>query len=156
MAGMGFHFQVLHKTREQVVDLINSLTEEELNRIPEQYNNNILWNAGHILASYNGLVYKLSGLNDFIPTELIQPFKKGSKPETRYDDALITSLKDHLINTVSKVTEDYNNGVFKQYMPYETMTEVRLISAEEAIAFCNVHEGVHYGYMLSQKKVIQS
>jgi len=41
----------LKKTRIFLLDLIKDLTTEQLNEIPKGFNNNIIWNLGHLIAS---------------------------------------------------------------------------------------------------------
>jgi len=42
--------------------MIEDFSLEELNKIPEGFNNNIIWNIAHVIATQQALVYGLSGL----------------------------------------------------------------------------------------------
>ena len=52
--------------------------------------------------------------------------------------------------------QDYDNGLFTEYSEYTTSYNITLSSAEDAIAFNNVHEGLHFGYIMGLKKAIGS
>ena len=52
----------LKETRKLCLKIMNSFSDEALVKIPESYNNNILWNLGHLVVTQQLLHYKLSGL----------------------------------------------------------------------------------------------
>jgi hypothetical protein len=58
---MDFTFQVLRNTREIFKKIIEQNALEDLNKIPNGFNNNIIWNIGHVVVSEQLLAYKLSG-----------------------------------------------------------------------------------------------
>lgn len=47
------------------------------------------------------------------------------------------------------------NGELANYKSYTTSYGVELTNIEEAIRFISVHEGVHFGVMLSLKKFVE-
>ena len=52
--------------------------------------------------------------------------------------------------------EDYNNSIFQNFSEYPTSYNFTLNSVEDAIQFNNVHEGLHFGYIMAIKKAINS
>jgi len=42
--------------------------------------------------------------------------------------------------------------LFTNYSDYETSFGLNLTSIEEAISFNNIHEGIHFGYLLAMVK----
>ena len=54
--------EIIRKTRESFVLMCQNLSIELMNKIPEGYNNNLIWNFGHIIAVQQGLCYGLAGL----------------------------------------------------------------------------------------------
>mgnify|MGYP003625693660 FL=1 len=89
-----------------------------------------------------------------IPLELIDKFKKGSVPDGTATDDEIDMIKGFLFSTIEWAQEDYENGVFKDFVVYETSAKVTLNNVEDAIAFNLFHEGLHLGVVLSLKKVL--
>jgi predicted ribosome quality control (RQC) complex YloA/Tae2 family protein len=54
---------------------------------------------------------------------------------------------------VDELIEDYYGKRFgKAFQPYETSYGLKLNTIEEAIRFNNVHEAMHLGYMMSQRR----
>jgi len=129
-------------------------TLEQLNKIPEGFTNNLIWNIGHIVVTQQILVYKLSGLPVMVSDEMIEKYKKGTKPEQDATQDEVDEIKSLLFKTIEKTKEDYNNGLFKNYNEYPTSTGFVLTSAEGAMNFNNFHEGIHIGVMMSIRKLV--
>jgi hypothetical protein len=83
----------------------------------------------------------------------IDLYRKGAKAaETTAID--IAGLKKLLISTAEQLEVDYNNGLFKEYTSYPTSYGFELNSIEDAISFNNIHDALHQGYMLAQKRAL--
>ena len=151
---MNWAFDITLKNRAILKNFIETYTLEELNRIPEGFNNNIIWNIAHTIVVQQSLVYKLSGLPPIISEEMISRFKKGTRPERDLSQSEVDEIKGLLISTVEKTKEDYDNEVFQNFHEYTVMTKNTLTNVLEAIEFNNFHEGVHLGAILALKKFV--
>lgn len=140
--------------RELYLDFFESYSIEQLNKIPEGFNNNLIWNIGHIIVAQQALIYKTSGLEGYLPDELYAHYKPGTKPtgETSKEEA--EELKELLAALTDSTVEDLNNGVFKTFQPRMTGTGFYLESLADAFEFNNYHEGLHLGYMMSIQKFV--
>ncbi len=147
-------FDILQQTRANVLAQIDGLSEEQLNLIPPGFNNNIIWNVGHIVITQELLFYKLSGLDCNVSDELIGKYRKGSKPEGDADAAEIAQIKALLKNSPEKAKADFEKGIFKTYHSYTTSYKVTLNSIEDAVYFNNIHEGLHLGYVMAMMKCL--
>ena len=153
---MDFVFQVLNNTREIFKHIIEDNSLEDLNKIPKGFNNNIIWNIAHIVVSEQLLAYKLSGLESLLSEDMINKYRKGSKPDRTLSQEEVNDIKDLLMATLNKTKTDYNNGVFKNYNPYTVSTTGNTLSnIDEALQFIAVHEGLHYGYILALLNAIK-
>lgn len=154
---MEFTFKVLNNTRNIFSKIIESNTLEDLNKIPENFNNNIIWNIGHIVVTEQILAYKLSGLEVSISQEMINKYRKDSKPETPVTQAEVDEIKGLLTATIEKTKANYDAGVFKTYNEYTVSTTGNtLTNIDDALQFIMLHEGLHYGYVLALLKAIKS
>lgn len=144
----------LRQVRQNILDAINGLSSEQLNSIPQGFNNNIIWNAAHVLVTQQLLVYKLSGLKTSVSEEEIASYKKGSKPLKKVSEQEIEDIKKRLMSSVDKFQEDLENDEFKSYHTYTTSFGLTLSSSQEAMEFNNIHEGLHYGSILALKKLV--
>jgi len=147
-------FEIHLATRKNILKTIENLSEEQLNKIPEGFSNNIMWNAAHVLVTQQLLCYKMAGLEMSLDETVIDLFKKGSDAsyEVCQDEADI--IKEELLTLAAKMEEDYNAGLFKSYETYPTSYNVELTSIEDAIQFNNIHEALHFGYIMALKKAL--
>ena len=146
---------LLQQTRKNFLELITPYSLDQLNHIPEGYKNNLIWNFCHVVVTQQLLCYAKAGLPVLMSNDLVDQFKKGSAPTTYIDADTFTQLKSFSSQALEQLPQDYEKGIFDNYAPYQTSYGVLLSSVEEAIKFNNAHEGVHYGYALALRKLIQ-
>lgn len=151
---MDTQFNVLRKSRELVLKNIDGLTHEQLHKIPIGFKNNIAWNVAHLVVTQQLLHYKLSGLDCLVPDELIENYKKGTFPSEEFTPEDFEEVTDLLMGLPDTLQEDYEAGIFETYEEYTTSTGFVLNSIESAIAFNNVHEGMHLGIIMSMIKLV--
>jgi hypothetical protein len=147
-------FTITATSRNMVSRILENHTLEQLNKIPEGFSNNLIWNIGHNIVVQQMLVYKLSGLPMMISDEMVEKYKKDTKPEQEVSQAEVDEIKSLLFKTLEKTKEDYNNGIFKNYQEYPTSTGFVLKNVEDAMAFNNFHEGLHIGIIMSLRKLV--
>lgn len=151
---MDWAFEQGIKNRMIFKSLMESFTLQELNKIPEGFSNNIIWNIAHTVVTQQLLVYNLSGLPSILSDEMIEKYRKGTKPIRDLTQAEVDEIKDLLFNTIEKTKEDYQKNIFKTYQEYTVSTKSTLTNIDEAIGFNSFHEGIHLGYILALKKSI--
>ncbi|MDO5978650.1 DinB family protein [Flavivirga spongiicola] len=153
---MTFTFEVLTNTRNSLKNILEKTSLEDLNKIPEGFNNNIIWNVAHIIVSEQLLVYKLSGLPMMLSSETIDKYRKDSKPEAFVTQKEVNEIKELLFSTIEKTEADYKNKTFKEYNTYTVSTTGNtLTNVDEALQFVFFHEGLHIGYILALLKAIK-
>ena len=154
---MHFTLEVLTKTRKSFIKIIESISLDDLNKIPKGFNNNIIWNIGHIVVSQQLLAYKLSGLSMMVSDELVGKYRKDSKPEGAVSQEEVNEIKDLLMTAIDKTKVDYTNNVFKNYNEYTVSTTGNtLTNIDEAFEFILFHEGIHLGYVLALLKTLKN
>tara|TARA_B110001454_G_C12717650_1_gene433247 strand:+ start:2951 stop:3406 length:456 start_codon:yes stop_codon:yes gene_type:complete len=151
---MKIQFDVLRKSRELVLKELEGLTLEQIHTTPAGFKNNIAWNVAHLVVTQQLLHYKLSGLNCLCPDDLIDAHKKGTSPTKTFTEEEFDEVKELLIGLPDTLQEDFEAGIFKTYNEYPTSTGFVLTAIDNAIAFNNFHEGIHYGIIRSIKKFL--
>jgi hypothetical protein len=151
---MEHQFGNLRKGRALMLKVIDGLTMEQLNKIPEGFKNNIAWNIAHLVVTPQLLCYRLSGVDCLISEEMIEAYKKGAAPTKDMTAEEFEAIKELFISLPVKMEEDYNVGLFKEYNLYETSVGVTLASIEDALSFNLFHEGIHLGILLGMKKLV--
>ena len=148
-------FKYIRRNRELFLKLVNSLSIEQLNKIPEGFNNNIAWNFGHIVASTQSLCYVRSEVKPDLDIRFRAKYQKGSKPESFIMQEEIDILKQQLVSTINAIEEDVKNNVFEKVTPYSTVTYGHEMTTIEEILTCTLaHDSLHYGCALSQSKLV--
>lgn len=143
---MKFSFDTLRATRNNILKDIEGLSLAQWNAIPTGFNNNIVWNVAHLIATQQLLVYGLSATSFVVAQDLIDTYRKGTKPEQPATQNQVNEYKKLLQTTIDRTEQDYDNGIFgTQFKTYTTSYNITLTTLENAIQFNNVHEGVHYG-----------
>ena len=145
----------LNKTsRNLLLTFIENHSLEKLNTIPEGFSNNLIWNIGHIIVVQQMLVYKLSGLPMMVSDEMVEKFRKGTKPEHNIEQIELDEIKTLLFSTLEQTKKDFSENVFQKFEEYTTGVGFHLTTAEDAMEFNNYHEALHIGIMMQIKKFI--
>ena len=147
-------FEITQTSRTLLSQLIENLTLEQLNAIPTCFNNNIIWNIGHIIVVQQMLVYNLSGLPMSISGDYVARYKKGTKPTDNASEAEVEMLKELLFSTVKQTETDFENGIFKNFTSFTVMTGFVIKNVNDAIAFNYYHEALHTGVIMSLRKFV--
>ena len=127
---------------------------EQLNKIPEGFNNNILWNIAHTMVTQQLLTYKRAGLAMNVPDEWVAAFAKGSKPEHDFTAEEVKAIDTALFSTYEKFEADLAQGRFAAIKPYTTSTNMVLDSIETTQNFILFHDGIHLGSVLALAKFV--
>lgn len=143
----------LRITRNNFHTLVESVSLRQLNNIPEGFNNNIIWNFAHNVVTQQLLCYGLAGATMRLPEDLIHAYRKGTAPVAEVDDAFVTRILKASNASIDWMLNDYKDGKLSNtYRTYTTSYNITLSCVEEAIAFNNIHEGLHLGYAMALRK----
>ncbi|MET3018817.1 DinB family protein [Flavobacterium hydatis] len=147
-------FETIRISRKLTAQFLDNYSLAQLNKIPEGFSNNIIWNVAHIIVTQQLLVYKLSGLPMMVSDVLLEKYRKGTKPEGDVSQAELEEIKSLLFTTIDQTETDYNANVFKTYNELTTSLGFVLKNIEDALPFNNYHEALHVGIMMSIRKFI--
>ena len=147
-------FEINLSSRNLLLQFLENHSLEQLNKIPDGFANNIIWNIGHIVTVQQMLVYKLSSLPMMISDEMVEKYKKGTKPEREISQDEVNEIKNLLFSTLEQTKEDFANDIFDEYMEFTTGVGFTVKSAKAAVEFNNYHEALHTGIMMQIKKFI--
>lgn len=151
---MNYHFQVHQQIRKNLLDLLQSNTLEDLVIIPDGFNNNMYWNIAHTVATQQLLNYYLSGNPFRIDKYWVETYKKGTLPTMEVSAAEVEDLGFLLTETSKILLKDYDADFFSDYTPYTTSFGLDLKNIQDAIIFNNIHESLHLGYAMAQKRAL--
>ena len=147
-------FKITRTSREIYTKWLDGYSLEQLNKIPHGFNNNLIWNIGHIMVSQQLLVYAGAGQPMMVSDELVNKYRRGSKPEADATQEEVNEIKNLLFTTIEKTEDDYKNAVFTSSTERTSELGFKLSSIEDAIVFNNYHEAIHLGIMMQLRKFI--
>ena len=148
---------IIRGARKFLLNLIDGISIEKINEIPEGFNNNLAWNFAHVIATQQILCYRNAGAKPVIADEIIDKYKSGTKPEGFIDEKEFETLKQSLLSTIDKFEEDSANNLFENYKAFDLKSYpgVRIKNINDAAKFDCFHEGLHVGYSMALKKALK-
>ncbi|HEY8401038.1 MAG TPA: DinB family protein [Cytophagaceae bacterium] len=151
---MNFIFEATARIRQNCLDAIKDLSIEQLHCIPKGFNNNIIWQLGHLPVTQQILVYIRTNQPIRIPEGLLPLFRKGTSPKEWNKPADLKEISELMKITAEAVKTDYEKGLFKNYEEYQTSSGLILRNVEDALLYNYGHENLHYGNILAMKKLL--
>lgn len=147
-------FEILATTRKNILNTISELTLEQLNTVPNGFNNSIGWNFAHCLVTQQILCYKLSGLSMYFDEKVTEKFMKGSSGKAVLSKVDYDYFIEISMELIEKLENDYNAGVFNNFTQYQSSFNYELKTIEDAITLVASHEALHLGVIMSLKKFV--
>lgn len=136
------------------MEIISGLSIPELNKIPEGFNNNIIWNLGHLIAAQEGIFYLRGKLELNIEQDFFNSFKNGSQPEREIHAEEIEKIRSLLFSSLDQFEADLEKNAFHNYAAWTNSMGIEINSIEDAINFLPFHEGLHLGHIMAYKRII--
>lgn len=151
-------FKFIIDARKAFIRDIESLSLEQLNEIPAGFNNNIIWNFGHIVVTTPVLCYVRTGiLPDASTVKYVSAYAKGTKPTYFVTQKEVDDLKALAISTIETIEKEYFDGKLNSIVPFETSTYGALLETiEDVIITTAGHDNTHLGYVTAQKRIINN
>jgi hypothetical protein len=140
--------------RKMIAESISGLSTEQLNEVPEGFNNNIIWNVGHLIAAQQNICYLKAGLTPFLDDSFFHRYKPESKPEVPVPADEIKEINDMLLTATDRLKQDYNAHVFTDYQVWTNRYGLEMSNIETALRYLFFHEGLHFGYIMALKRII--
>ncbi|WP_430411216.1 DinB family protein [Kordia sp.] len=151
---MNFTRTITYKNRIILKRFLKEIPLADLNKIPEGFSNNIIWNIAHVVVTQQLLIYKLSGLPMHVSEEMVSKYRNKTTPEGDVTQAEVDEIYDLLESLLVQTEKDIEADIFKTYNEYTVSLGTTLTNVPEAIEFNNFHEGIHLGYILALRKAI--
>ena len=154
MSNLDSTFKNIHSVRKSIAFMLSRLTLDQINKVPEGYSNNIIWNAAHLISVQQLLVSRRSGAPYTEDKSITLAYKPGTVVEGDVDQEFVDMVRDRLVANSEQMELDHKAGVYSTYEPFETRTKITLDSVEDAINFELFHNGIHMGYIMQLVKAV--
>lgn len=147
-------FDITRQNRKVLAVYLKNYSLEQLNKVPDGFSNNLIWNIAHIIVVQQMLVYNLSGLPMLVSNEMVAKYKKGTRPEADVTQEEFDKIQSLLFETIDQTEKDFQDKLFEKYTEFTTMTGFAIRSVDDAIAFNYFHEATHLGMMMMIRKFL--
>jgi hypothetical protein len=151
---MEFALDIAKHTRLNFIKLIEGLSIEQLNLIPQGFNNNIAWNFAHIVAAQQVICYMRAGVPTRIPEDQVKLYQKGTSPQAFISETELDFYKIKALTLLDDLQTDLAAQVFENYEPITTVFGVTLNSITDAVPYFTAHDNLHLGYAQALKRAV--
>ena len=148
--------EIITKPRLGLAGTIEGLSMEQLNHVPPGFNNNIVWNMGHLVATQQIVCYRRAGVAPLVDAEFIDAYAPGSRPDKFVSFEELLHIQDLFVTTLEQFEKDLQTKLFENYTPWKTRYGVEINCIDDIVNFLPFHEGLHVGYIWALKRVLLS
>ncbi|AQQ55538.1 DinB family protein [Planococcus lenghuensis] len=141
--------------RENTINFVKNLEEATSELVPDQLNNNIKWNLGHIYVVSEKFLFHFIGEKTKFPSNYLAFFDTGTSPtDWRAKPPTLEELIDVLSEQIKRINLTLSGRMDEQVKEtYTTSTGFELIIVKEFVSFCLYHEGMHFGAIKNTSKL---
>lgn len=147
-------FKLIEFGQQIILKQHEGLTIQQLNKVPEGLNNNLVWNYAHTIASVQMICYFRGGLPIRLNEEFVNKYKAGTKPESFVSIEEYNSFRELGIQGLEILKADYSNGFFAAFKPWTTLSGFPIPDFDYAIRYAGHHFGLHLGVSNVIKKLV--
>lgn len=142
-------FNQLETYREYVLHVLNDVTAETAEIVPNCFRNNIRWNMGHIYLDQYLWIQALTKEKTEVPDDFQKWFGFGTTPENFSEETpAFEKLKEMLKQQPTRLLETYGHRLEEEYPP----TEMGMHTIEQVLIRTIFHEGMHLQTIVDIKK----
>ncbi|MEK4511038.1 MULTISPECIES: DinB family protein [Paenibacillus] len=155
-----FIFRQITFVRGQTLKLLDGITEEMADQIPEGFRNNIRWNLGHVYVVLERLAFHFSNQSQQLPDGYKEQFGLGTSPLSLPESVTVPTL--HELKTLLQEQPERIRAVLSQNLqvkadpPYTTSSGMTLETPEQLLSFSIYHEGMHISTIKMYKKLLSN
>jgi uncharacterized damage-inducible protein DinB len=144
-------FNQLESYRREILSVLQDVTEEKAEVIPQGFHNNIRWNLGHIFLDQYLWIQAVTKEKADIPEKFHSWFGYGTSPKDFTEETPgLEELKALLREQPGKIREVYGARLDEEFAP----TEMGMFTIEQVLVRTIFHEGMHLQTILDIKKLI--
>jgi hypothetical protein len=142
-------FEQFRLWRRWTIELVDSLDEIIIDRIPHGFSNNIRWNIGHILVGWDHAVYTNLQKDRQLPPQYHAMFPTGSMPSLWVDTPpSLIELRNNLVKQQDELIDAARGRLEENLLePFLHMNTIG-----EIILFQLTHEALHAGIITSIRR----
>src|SRR3954470_1526889 len=96
----------IRKARITLTNIAKEINIEQLNEVPAGFNNNIIWNMGHLIATHQSVCYRKAGIDTVVDADLVNMYAPGTHPERFITEEEVERILDLFVTTLDQFEQD--------------------------------------------------
>ncbi|NYE05917.1 putative damage-inducible protein DinB [Bacillus niacini] len=145
-------FTQLETYRSYILGVLENVSEEVADVIPQGFNNNIRWNLGHIYLDQYLWIQAVTKEKAGVPEQFQTWFGYGTSPANFTPETpTIDELKNLLKEQPAQIKAQYGERLEEEFPP----TELGMHTIEQVLIRTIFHEGMHLQTILDLKKCMK-
>ncbi|GJM76913.1 formate dehydrogenase [Paenibacillus macerans] len=145
-------FEQLNTYRSELLGVVEDITAEEADIVPEGFNNNIRWNLGHVLLDQYLWIHALTKEDIPIPLKFNEWFGFGTNPSHFTEGTPSLGELTKLLRQQPQLIREQNENRMEQPFP---PTGMGMHTIEQVLVRTIFHEGMHLGAILAIKRQLR-
>lgn len=142
-------FEQLHTYRRELLKVVEDVSEDEADIVPDGFNNNIRWNLGHVVLDQYLWIRVLTKEDMPVPMSFNQWFGYGTNPSHFTDKTPSLSELISLLQEQPRfIEQQYRDRLEEEYPP----TDMGMHTLEQVLVRTIFHEGLHMGAIQAIKR----
>jgi uncharacterized damage-inducible protein DinB len=143
-------------SHRNIQSIVQDVSFDAALKVPDGFNNSILWNVGHILLAAEQFLFITTNRESILPEHYVQLFSRGTKPsEWTMEPPSLESLLEQLDTQTERVKRTFLENIdekiptpfqFPGLPPLETVGDVLLLTL--------YHETMHTGQIKALKRLV--
>jgi len=146
--------ELIRYVRHSILDLTKQLNEVQLNHIPTGMKNNLVWNIGHMVFTQQMLCYTLGGLKPTIDMSYFAQFAPETTPSDFVTQQEIEKIRATFTDAFERLAFDIASGKLESYKSWSLPSGITIDSFQDAMITNAIHEGRHFGVIISLAKLM--
>ncbi|WAA08887.1 DinB family protein [Fervidibacillus albus] len=138
----------LKYARNRLMKVLTAATDEQLDFVPDGFNNSIRWNAGHVMVIADRIFSHIKQYTPVLPAHYISFFDMGTKPadwsEPPPSVEEIIAYSSKQMTAIEKIYQHPEQWQLKK--PFENRGTV-FQTYQDILSFVIFHEGMHFQTM---------
>ena len=149
-----FLFNQLKVVRSNTLNAVKEVSESQAHSVPEGFNNNILWNLGHVYISQEKFAFGFIPEPMQVPEGFTEAFGRDTKPsEWKVQPPTLVEMINLLEDQTSRIREKLENRLDEAVAnPFTMPSGLTLRTIGEFLTFSMYHEGMHVQTIKMLKK----
>ncbi len=145
-------FNQLKAYRDEILAVLEHVSPEEAEIIPQGFKNNIRWNLGHIYLDQYLWIQSVTKEKANVPEQFMSWFGYGTSPSNfDVNTPTFNELKLILKSQPFEIKNQYGSRLEEEFPP----TEMGMHTIEQVLIRTIFHEGMHLQSILDILKMIE-